>query len=392
MSKAGALKKLMDIISPVRPQRIAQSPRAVDVAAELRGGTQPAAQLLQQLKGQPGIKASDLKMWGGVPGTARMSPLELAARAEFAPMFAQRGHGGSPMAPEEAAWDLIWGESFRPQRNDLMRQFLTEGLGTFSKGDQTKARKFIDAENPTIDDFDKMGALLDKYVADGAEEGWYNNKVANQLSPKALEIAESQYPQNIFDPAYKVYQRQPASENMERAGGEYFETVLRGRALGNLPGKRASEVLEDASYHFDNPQQLGHIRGTASPDRLLIDEIQSDPLEFLGSKHPSMQNIYGKLGNMIVDRAAAANIPLVSVPDAARIASVRDSDDMAFFRKLYNKEMDKALYTPLSLQGLRVNKDDGWFNIELPEAAREAIRRGELLRYKRGGLNKVSTK
>lgn len=50
-----ALKATLDLIlSPLRPQELASAPKVITKAQDLKGGVQPAEQLLQQLKGQPG--------------------------------------------------------------------------------------------------------------------------------------------------------------------------------------------------------------------------------------------------------------------------------------------------------------------------------------------------
>ena len=117
----------------------------------------------------------------------------------------------------------------------------------------------------------------------------------------------------------------------------------------------------------------------------MIEEVQSDPLEQLGAKYLGMGNVYGKLGGMILDRAAAADIGRVMIPSGQRIAEVRGGDRKGFFRDLYDKELDKVLYTPLQELGAPVYSDKGWMNIDLSPEFRQKIREGALT-YKQGGL------
>lgn len=392
MSKLGALKQLLDILSPIRPQRTAQAPRAVDIAAELRGGEQPAIQLLQQLQGKPGIKPRDLEMWGQVPGAERMSPLELTGRAEHSPLFAQRGGSsivGEDMATELAD-DLMWGPEMATQRRDVALEFLTENIDNLSPEDHAVfSAKYLNADpnNLQRQDTDWLAARANRL--EGSDGSTFRDWVFDYLSEPAYEMAQrSPRQRSPFASAFMDHQRQPAAEGLEGLGAKYFETVLRGphSMIGDVPFHRRSLTPD---YHFSNASQLGHVRGTANKDMMMLEELQSDPLEALGAKHPAMQNIYGKLGNMALDRAAAADIPLVMFPDGTRIGSVRDPKNAAFFKQLYDRELDKSLFTPLSKQGLRVNQDNGWTNVHLPEAAREAIRGGQVLRYKKGGLNRM---
>lgn len=378
MSKLGALKQLLDILSPIRPQRTAQAPRAVDVAAELRGGEQPAIQLLQQLQGKPGIKPRDLEMWGQVPGAERMSPLELAGRAEHSPLFAQRGMNFGMDDVNDLAGDLMWGQEFSDARAKIAQDLFRRYADELSPEELAEYSSLVKSKHSPRDIEDLAGNFfVDRF----------SDEIYDALGDEALALARSvardKGVSRSMDPAYLDFQRQPAAESLGDLGAEYFETVLRGGPFASLPSS-------GKGYHFNNPAQLGHVRGTANKDMMMLEELQSDPLKLLGAKHPAMQNIYGKLGNMALDRAAAADIPLVMFPDGTRIGSVRDPKNAAFFKQLYDRELDKSLFTPLSKQGLRVNQDNGWTNVHLPEAAREAIRGGQVLRYKKGGLARMS--
>lgn len=75
------------------------------------------------------------------------------------------------------------------------------------------------------------------------------------------------------------------------------------------------------------------------------------------------------------------------IPDAKRIASVRDQRQLPFFRDVYDKAMPKQLYDPLSAKGFDISYDNGFYNIGIPPHLAAAIKRGESgpLNYARGG-------
>jgi hypothetical protein len=132
---------------------------------------------------------------------------------------------------------------------------------------------------------------------------------------------------------------------------------------------------------------------------MFVEELQSDPAEWLSKGGefvdptislkdvPELQGIYGKLGRSAVDRAAAADLDFVSIPNADRIGSVRSAKQQPFFEQLYDRTLDKELYQPLSKAGVPIQRINGWNMMDLsnPEL-RAAIREGKILDYKRGGL------
>jgi hypothetical protein len=211
------------------------------------------------------------------------------------------------------------------------------------------------------------------------------------LMDDARRIAEENMPGDLgktMELAYDQYQRQRGmtrglSEEEGRifeSSSPYFETVLRG-----TPNRAGSNV--PSSFHFVNPSQLGHTRGSVTPEgRVFAEELQSDPLEEFGLPgNAGLNDIYGKLGRMLIDRSAEARAPSVSFPDANRIASVRNASQLPFFQDVYNKQLGKQLYDPLAKRGVPLRQENGWTTMDLPEGILDAISKG-LLNYRRGGV------
>lgn len=382
MSLAALLAKL----SPIRPQRLAVAPKALAQADTLKGGLQQLEAALNQLKGKPGVKLSDLAMWQHLDPKSKVKPSEMKSLAKPPKLYAQRGSGKN-MGVDEAAMDLIWSPELAPVRIDTYRRELQNLLDTpIDHRTAERARQLLSRDSERAGWEDLARDFLETNHPEGEE--FIYMAAQGEWMPEALTLAREQAPAGGFAPQFAEYQRQPLAKQLQDAGGEYFETVLRGAPSYERGLKQRLTPGEWASYHFSNPSQLGHVRGTASPggQKMLIEEIQSDPIEQLGEKFPGMENVYGKLGGMIMDRAAAADVPLVMVPDAKRIASVRGGDPSGFMQKLYDKELSKVLYDPLQELGVPVYSDNGWMNIELSPQMRERIRSGNVLNYKRGGL------
>lgn len=172
----------------------------------------------------------------------------------------------------------------------------------------------------------------------------------------------------------------------------YFETVLRG-APSTDPLLAVGAPIQERTpgdWHFSNLAQRGHARGTAFPGLgTFVEELQADPLETLGNI-PQLRDVYGQLGRMVLDRAAAADLPAVAFPSARLIQSVRSPQHAEFYKQVYDRDLAKQLYEPLAKRGLepRYSARSGWWKVPLSPEVREAIRSGQsgLLDYRRGGL------
>lgn len=411
-------RSLLSIVSPERPQALAVASRLGPLSATLRGGSQPTAQLLQQLAGRPGVKRSALEqVFGHVDPAARHTPMSLSAEARSPKLFAQRGVLPPELGEEaiqELASDLSYSDpGLLQQRFELYHELLDSPDGRAmlnALGDEGRdLRNFLDKHRGLLqrgdwDALDLLGEHLDDIPStyDGPgrtlmrtleDTAW-----GGVLMDDALQLAREHAAENpakygaetkSFGPKYATFQRQPLATDLQRQGAEYFETALRGTPglaqRYNLPTYQGNL----GSYHFSNPSQLGHIRGVIDDHGILLEELQSDSLEELGNANgvPQLSNIYGLLGRMAVDRAAQAGVPRVMIPDAKRIASVRSQRQLPFFQDVYDKAMPKQLYDPLSAKGFEISYDNGFYNIGIPPHLAAAIKRGESgpLNYARGG-------
>lgn len=401
-----ALKATLDLIlSPLRPQELASAPKVITKAQDLKGGVQPAEQLLQQLKGQPGVKASDLSLWKDTPPGLKLSPLELAAQAKRSPLFVQRGlFPYSHENIQDRAVELL--ESSR--LNDLRAEYILDYLDHARQ----EIPSLIPPHSPLIGylDYDAPITSYDRFfsqVERAVGSDMYYDEILGSYVDDNLDNAmgqiEQEYRANFGKPMYQSMQRLPESKAQDEG---YFESVIRGAPIGGprsmAPGlKELSQKDHSDGLHFRNAQQIGHIRGTINPeslDRMIIDEIQSDPrgrgrIGGLRGKisdlHPELDNVYGKLGSAIIELAAKSNVPRISIPTGEKVGSVRprgmQDNTLNFYKQLYDGILGKSLYSPLRQRGVDVQLNNGFYDINLTEQLmREIAERG--LPYKRGGL------
>lgn len=380
---------LLNIISPIRPKAVQLMPKALSVVPGLRGGTQPVGSLLNQLKGRPGVKAADLALFSHLDQAEKLSPLQLVGRAKAPKHYAQMGATSKNADDEdmilELASDLWHGPRMVAQRHDAMRN----ALSGFEHMPEVSA--LLRKQNWTPREEAAASQAMYNTSGQSIEDLMYNGDWAID----ALDMARDQLSRTArsFEPMYSEYQRSPLSREIEGLGGEYFETVLRGGPQTH----KQQRAVDTVGYHFGNPSQLGHIRGTVHPEGryMILDEVQSDPVEALGAKHPAMQSVYSKLGQMAIDRAAAAGIPSVYFPTGITIGSTRGREAQPFYNKLYDDILVKEVLRPMQQRGAKVTGLDGWrahenddfYTMTLSPELMEAIRRGEgLPGYKRGGL------
>lgn len=376
-----SLEQMLKILSPVRPQQVRMASGLGGLASQLRGGNQPAGQLLNQLSRQPGVKAGALSQYlGHVDPDARMTPGGLAAAVRSPKLFAQRGMTSAldDEAQLELATDLIYGPHFMERRAKILDELL-------------ESERAYDGIHPNvISDTQRRLRSGDPHAvgqAEGLLEGNHDTLgiYLEEMGDDAREMAAHQQGAKGFAPAYSEYQRQPGLARAHSGDDEvgYFETVLRG-----TPSRARSDLAPDqkGNWHFSNPSQLGHVRGSVTPGgNVYAEELQSDLLEDLPNL-PALEGIYGKLGRMLIDRSAEAGAPSVSFPDANRIASVRNQTQLPFFRDVYDKQLSKQLYDPLAKRGVPLRQENGWTTMDLPEGVLNAIKNDGLLNYKRGGL------
>ncbi len=391
--------RLINMLSPVRPKQVRMASGLGSLAAQLRGGTQRGGQLLNQLAGKPGVKPGALAEYlGHIDPDAKYTPAQLAAAVRSPKLFAQRGtvNGLDEDALMEATSDIAWGDHpeivqiRRGELEGMLREVMAQDSphGELS----TQARSIL--ANRVSEDADpriirlweaEATRVIDSHFGKGTTDDMY---FEGPVAETARSIAEANMPRGrSMRPAYSTYQRQSGltgdtNSQIPYNSDSYFETVLRGtpsRARGDLgPDQKGN-------WHFDNPAQLGHVRGAVTPGgNVYAEELQSDPLEDAPNL-PALQGIYGKLGRMLIDRSAEAGAPSVSFPSAERIAAVRNRSQMPFFRSVYDRDLAKQLYEPLAKRGVPLRQENGWTTMDLPEGVLNAIKNDGLLNYKRGG-------
>lgn len=390
------LSKILRVLSPHRPQALALTPKALDVASSLRGGSGATEDLLRQLAGQPGVKAADVRqLFGHLDPASKLTPLQLAAAARVPKLFAQRGVVRGINKDEylervgDLAHEILYGQEFQAEREKVLLDALLEHAdpavfnllernGPLIEGQMRKllVNRGIDADD----------LFFDKGLFDSAED-----LAHEQLNDAALFEKQVQW-----SPQFQVFQRQKDIVMPSNEG--YFETVLRTAPSRALGMKTAAE-----SAHFNNPGILGHVRGTLVDDTrggapkhdMYLEELQSDPLEYYTKAGldlpPELQGVYGKLGKMMVDRAAnTPGISTLSFPTAERIAAARPSTEgsLKAFQSIYDRQIPKQVLNPLAKAGLPIEHTNGWYDVELPEAAKEMIRAGKspMTQYRQGGL------
>lgn len=407
------LKALLQALSPVRAAPLRVAPLALAKASGLRGGTQPAEQLLRQLAGKPGVTKGTLQqLFGHLDPRAKMSPEEFAGSAAAPKLMAQRGFTREEYAhPEERAEDLVFCRA--PEALPYIREAALKKLEDMwlrlpdNLADEVTYYKHLIQQVPEGDTDGLHNALAsfedwtnDDRLGDIGDAAFMdiNDIAAREM---AYELPETMV-RTLQDKHWQRYQRQPSVLSADPNAEGYFETVLRAppsRLTGDTnsdgmqlwSGYRGDSSTPD-NYHFSNRGQLGHVRGTAleglggERPSVFLEELQSDPLEALGQgAHPEFNNIYGLLGRMVIDRAAEGGAGRVWFPGGARIGDVRPPKYQSFYNDVYDRQLDKQLFGPLASQGLKPVASDGWTYFDLPEDLRTMLER-DPLGYSAGGL------
>ncbi len=419
-----AASKAKKIVAPDRPALINMVPRALQ--QDLGPGRQTPEAWLAQLRNRPGVSPKELgEMFARARGP--LSSAQLMESAVVPKRYAQRagvrqrsGYDDRDEAHMELAMDMLW------QRNDpRMRgghdQALADYLGSLSEPDieaENLARNFRRVSRRPVAHPERIQwrraaeahqEAIDTVAAEthGSQYS-YEDFVheSDSLMDLAIELANEDIARNperymvspgprnpakIATEKYSAMQRQLPTEGPV---GPYFESVLRvspRRALETGLSSDPNLYTSGGPYHFSNKGQLGHIRGSIQPDDnrniMLLDEIQADPLEIPGPASPDLRNVYGQLGNMAVERAAAADLPAVAFPTGKTITGVRNRNLKDFYERVYDRDIGKNVFEPLHKRGFTINSNPAWSTVELPEEARKALldpsRR--ILGYAQGG-------
>jgi hypothetical protein len=126
----------------------------------------------------------------------------------------------------------------------------------------------------------------------------------------------------------------------------------------------------------------------------MIDEIQSDPYEYL-TKHrkdlisstPELKEPHGDMAKALLLQASQAGADRMMIPDAKLITSVRDQSLYPAFQNIYDDQLGKQFYEPLDTLGVKVfNGPTGYRSVELNPEVRDNLNKFGLP-FKQGGLS-----
>lgn len=407
------LAAMLKIISPVRPQPVRMASGLGSLAETLRGGTQPTGVLLNQLRGKPGVKPGALQsVFGHLDPDVKLSPKQLSDAVLSPKLFAQRSMSSkmNDDAMMDATNDLLYGFDPRIARArqtdyaNMLHDIVAEDAVNKGGGELgNEARRLLAAKpvDSMANDSElhmrhwesNATRIIDKHYGNGTA---CDELFSGHTMELARELANQQTAKRELGPFWGDSQRTKIVPPDNVYDRPYFETVLRGQPsmggqymprVGTTWNAAMAKAGTDGRAHFGNQAQLGHVRGSVNADgKVFAEELQSDPIEEFGADNPALTDIYGKLGRMLIDRSAEAGAPGVAFPSAERIASVRDSKQMPFFKDVYDKQLGKQLYSPLQQRGIPFSQEDGWMNMELTPELTEAIKGGKVLDYRHGGL------
>jgi hypothetical protein len=404
----GGLKAALEAI---RPLAVKTSSMVGDLGhALLKGNSATGAQWYAQLANKPGVKPAALNQ---ALGHMAANPMQMSKEAflnQVIPpkLYTQKAYtnehsttmGGGAHLDDELAQDMATQNYHNlGHHEDLLRQHMSNALD-------------LPAEHPSIDQ------ALQGINGDGTPmmygrgytpigdarrdaEDYINRNMQDTPEWQALYNEARSYPSNTdkvskTTDVYKEYQRQP-----ESFGNKYFETVLR---QAPQEGKNLTN-LTDQSYHFHNPGQIAHARGTYNPNETLtlssgrttpanhvmVDEIQSDPTEALRAQDlgkaqgfQSIKNPHGDMAKALILQAARGDANIVSFPSADKIASVRQRSALPFYQSVYDDQLHNQVFKPLDAMGIKTEDTGDWRNVILDPDSRKALQEHGLP-FKKGG-------
>jgi hypothetical protein len=375
--------------------------------ALLKGDKATGAQWYNQLANKPGVKPAALHQ---ALGHVKDSPLQMSKEAflnQAVPpkLYTQKAYtneynvnmGANDAIAHELAHDS-WVDSGAEE--ELVRRHMGNALGVDpSHSDISMALRGLNGDGTPMLYGNNMNPVQSAlhaatehansaYMHDPLYQELYNNVVNNNpFSESAGKTTDM----------YKEYQRQPESK-----GNKYFETVLR---QAPQEGSNLTSLM-DQSYHFHNPGQIAHARGSYNPNETLslpsgrttpanhvvVDEIQSDPTEALRAqglgRAPGYQAIktpHGDMAKALLLQAAQGDANMVSFPSAAKIATVRQQSALPFYQNVYDDQLHNELYKPLDAMGIKTEDTGDWRNVILDPESRKALQEHGLP-FKNGGV------
>lgn len=366
----GALGHEPTLLVPHYPDSVLSSLRGPDVGR--------ASDFYKQLAGKGSPKQLDMYF-----GHMKDRP-EKVTKAEFASTAKKRQLNAEPakmaaandMRGLDLAMDTIYEDREKQDQiiNTLKPEFGDNVITYFNNRDSLTGEQIDDIEE----------AIQDTHVFDDLLNG-----INRDLRDMAVEEPHNGGTQ------YADYQRLGDRDNHD-----YFESVLSDPSVDWVHTRQINPA-SDWDSHFSNPSQLGHVRGsTNNKGRVLIEELQSDPVETF-AKDPRLADIHPTLAKYALERAARSNAKSIMFPSAEAIGSVRDAKSQNFYDDIYDTQLNKKFFGPLHEAGVPIKQPYQIFNpgtdhpelyenypttsIDLTDGVRDFIFNGGL-KFKDGGV------
>lgn len=396
----GGLKAALEAI---RPLAVKTSSMVGDLGqALLKGNSATGAQWYAQLANKPGVKPAALNQALGHMATNPMQMSKEAFLNQVIPpkLYTQKGYRTEKGFSSDMAHELshdAWVDSGAEE--NIIRQHMGDALNIDPQHqDISAALQGLNGDGTPMlygADMSPLQSALHNAV-EHTNNTYREDPFYQQLFND--EYAHSSYHQpdtKEFD-VYKEYQRQPESK-----GNRYFETVLRQAPQEGL----SLTNLADQSYHFSNPGQIAHARGSYNPsatlslpsgrrtpdNHVIVDEIQSDPTEALRAQglgkapgYQAIKNPHGDMAKALILQAAKGDANMVSFPSADKVASVRQRSALPFYQSVYDDQLHNQVFKPLDAMGIKTEDTGDWRNVILDPDSRKALQEHGLP-FKKGG-------
>lgn len=406
MANIGGLTKTIEAIynavSPARRTLLrAPSPTlqaAQEAAARLTGSPREAEILARQAATKGGLSpARVLQMVPEARRAERMDPRAFGKVLVPEKRYLERGKNPTiaedTVLLEESVAQLLQRPTALPKsiKQDMLGVY-TEALSEANLLSDPEVQSILKGKN-----VDSVLQNLQQFTAKATQSGRapdlqqntfdnlfgsLSNSVVDDLLARTPYYAKKM-PELPLEQNYADVQRQ-SFPGVEQA--QIFSSVLRG------PESKVVSNWDPDYGHFYNDAMYGHVRGSVLPDeRVLIEELQSDPLRF-APKAPEFQGIYGQLVKGVLERAVDSPTKGLIIPDYLRMTEARDASP-SFLRDVYEQQLGKQFYGPLSQAGLQFKADNGFNVLNLDNETKRILRTNpELLGFKKGGLAQAAGK
>lgn len=398
MAGAGALSK---VFKNMRPVALKARSMVGDIARTLKGDRATGEQWYNQLKNKPGVRPAALEAAFGhlKDGRIQLTKDEFLKAVVNPKLSTQKAYKAQRYDDsfalhnmQELVDDLFWTDPTLhvPPMRRLMTNFLTE-----NQSELMRARGIDELVEHTIA---QGGNRRSPELAAAYEHGRYNvheePEYTNMVVDAIADLPSGNTGRKILTDVYKDYQRQPHSQGRTN---QYFETVLRAppKAGSHLTDLMTNDNSMHNTYHFSNPGQIAHARGSYDPagGHVIIDEIQSDPYEALtkyyGSAEknatPELRTPHGDMAKALLLQSARGNANMLSIPSGDLITQVRNPKLRDFYRSVYDDQLDKQFFTPLDTLGIKTIDNDMYRNIPLNDEVRKNLNEYGLP-FAKGGL------